>query len=101
VLKDLVTVTGLRFVNVDVERRRRRDVVWSIREELVWNEWILGSSEMGDYMARCFCITVYIASARVRCGGPRLRGMHDVTIALPHDVRGDCLFGTLVSPVEP
>ena len=47
VLKDLVTVTGLRFESVDVERRRRRDVVLSIREELVWDGWLLGSSEMG------------------------------------------------------
>lgn len=36
VLKDLIIgVVGMRFVSVDVERRRRRDVVLSIREELV------------------------------------------------------------------
>ena len=35
VLKVLVMGTEVRFVNVDVERRRRRDVVLSIREELV------------------------------------------------------------------
>lgn len=46
-LKVLVMGTEVRFVNVDVERRRRRDVVLSIREELVWDGWLLGSSEMG------------------------------------------------------
>ena len=35
--KDLVVMVGVavRFVNVDVDRRRSRDVVLSIREELV------------------------------------------------------------------
>jgi hypothetical protein len=38
-----------------------------------------------------FDIIAYIASARVRCGGSRLRGMHDVTMALACDVWAHCL----------
>lgn len=64
VLKDLVTVTGLRFVNVDVERRRRRDVVLSIREELVEMDGFQGRVRWGLYGTLLLHHGIHRVSAR-------------------------------------
>jgi hypothetical protein len=90
VQKDLVMGVVVRFVSVDVEERRRREVVLSIREELSMM-FVFGVKWDEYYMIRR-STSSHIASAHVECGESRLQGIYDVTMVSVCDERAHCLI---------